>query len=108
MNYRKIYNWKNVNVNYTTQKPEILSSSRDRTVRLWDLERGVVVAGLNRAAYSGTEGAGGCTCSLDFSPCGALALTAGGAREVWVWDLIYMYNNIYNIIYIYIYIMICI
>jgi len=69
------------------QKPEILSSSRDHTVRLWDLERGVVVSRLNRAAFSGTEGGGGHTCSLDFSPCGNLALTAGGAREVWIWDL---------------------
>lgn len=108
------------------RQAHLLSSARDHTVRLWDIEAGKTVGRLNRAAFQvtapcppplfgptptqeqgrglrsehapflelvrfegcwqGTE-QGGSTCSLDFSACGSLALTAGGVREVWVWDM---------------------
>jgi len=67
-------------------RAHILSSSKDQTCRLWDVETGACISRLNHAAFTGT-GSTGATCSLDFSAAGDLALTAGGAREVWVWDL---------------------
>lgn len=67
-------------------REHILSSSKDLTCRLWDVETGGCISRLNHAAFTGT-GRTGATSSLDFSAAGDLVLTAGGAREVWVWDL---------------------
>jgi WD40 repeat protein len=74
----------------------LLSASRDHSVLIWDIESGRSFSRLNKRAFSGTDegvvggrggGGGGYTTSLGFSACGVLALTAGGAREVWLWDL---------------------
>ena len=64
--------------------PQLVSSAKDGSVRLWDMETGSQIARLNAASFS--AGHGDSTC-LDWSACGSSVLTAGGANEVWLWDV---------------------